>query len=89
MHNALLKYMEETELLIKAKCIYSCDEDASNLEISMVYTSTVAVVHSINELLKVSPSTILVKFSIFSLQKYGNGIYKCKQFFKRYNISKF
>lgn len=43
----------------------------------MEYTSTVAVIDSIDELLKVSPSSIFFKFSILSLQIYGNDIVNC------------
>lgn len=70
--------MEELKFLTEAKCINSCDGQTFNLEISMVYTSTVAVVHSINELLKISPSSIFLEFSIFSLQKYGDDTVNCK-----------
>lgn len=39
-----------------------------DLQISVVYTSTVAVIHSINELLKISSCCIFFKFPIFSLE---------------------
>jgi hypothetical protein len=39
----------------------SAQKQKKDLEISVVDTSTVAVIHSIDELLKISPSFILLK----------------------------